>query len=394
MSGGDRQILVGEVALITGGGGYLGRKLGNELLRQGGKVILFDISWPFDNDKSYSRMTCFKGDVTKQEDVEQVFEHCNVDLVFHCASYGMSGREQLNQRKIEKVNVHGTQNVLEACRKYNVVNLIYTSTYNVVFGGQIIRDGDESLPYLPLDQHQDHYSRTKSIAEQAVLNANGSSVQDGRTLRTCALRPPGIYGEGELRHLPRIVSYIKKGLFIFKYGQGDAVVDFVHVNNLVQAHILAGKALKSANSIAAGQAYFISDDSPVNNFEFFRPLVEGLGYSFPKIHLPITLIYMFALLTELVHSVVGKYIYNFQPLLTRTEVYTTAVTHYFSVKKARGHLGYNPQKYTLDAIIEQFKKTGHGRPKHPPTRIVYHIVNIFVGIMIACFILGCLPTVM
>ena len=60
MSDGDRQILVGEVALITGGGGYLGRKLGNELLRQGGKVILFDISWPFDNDESYSRMTCFK----------------------------------------------------------------------------------------------------------------------------------------------------------------------------------------------------------------------------------------------------------------------------------------------------------------------------------------------
>ena len=91
-----------------------------------------------------------------------------------------------------------------ACIQHNVPHLIYTSTYNVVFGGQVIRGGDEQLPYLPLDkvciwtlfpplaqvvskiqsyteiflndstvQHLDHYSRTKSIAEQAVLKANG-----------------------------------------------------------------------------------------------------------------------------------------------------------------------------------------------------------------------------
>jgi len=45
-------------------------------------------------------------------------------------------------------------------------------------------------------------------------------------------------------------SYIEQGLFAFTYGQGDSVVDFVHVNNLVQAHILAGKALKTSNSVA------------------------------------------------------------------------------------------------------------------------------------------------
>lgn len=291
------------------------------------------------------------------------------------------------------MNILGTKHVIEACCKYNVAHLVYTSTYNVVFGGQVIRNGDESLPYLPLEKHPDHYSRTKSIAEQAVLNANGSSLQDGKTLKTCALRPAGIYGEGELRHLPRIVSYIEQGLFAFTYGQGDAVVDFVHVDNLVQAHILAGRALNCANSIAAGEAYFVSDDSPVNNFEFFRPLVEGLGYSFPKFKLPISLVYVFAYLTELVHSFVGKYIYNFQPLLTRTEVYKTAVTHYFSMRKARDHLGYKPKKYTLNGVIEHFKKTGHGTKRLPSSRLVYHIVNILIGIMIACLILACLPTV-
>jgi len=385
-------VFEGKSVLITGGGGYFGHKLGNELNRQGAEVVLFDIFWPF-NDTAYSQMECVQGDITKKEDVENVFSVHHYDTVFHTASYGMSGRDQLNKEKIERVNILGTKHIIEACCKHNVAHLVYTSTYNVVFGGQIIRNGDESLPYLPLEKHPDHYSRTKSIAEQAVLNANGSALQDGKTLKTCALRPAGIYGEGELRHLPRIVSYIERGLFAFTYGQGDSVVDFVHVNNLVQAHILAGKALKTSNSVDAGEAYFISDDSPINNFEFFRPLVEGLGYTFPKLKIPITLVCIFAFLTELVHLFVGKYIYNFQPLLTRTEVYKTAVTHYFSMKKARSHLGYNPKKYSLDGVIEHFKKTGHGKHKRPPSRLLYHVVNIIIGIMFACLILACLPRV-
>lgn len=43
---------------------------------------------------------------------------------------------------------------------------------------------------------------------------------------------------------------MERGLFAFTYGQDDAVVDFVHVNNLVEAHILAGRTLMEDNSIA------------------------------------------------------------------------------------------------------------------------------------------------
>ena len=67
-----------------------------------------------------------------------------------------------------------------------------------------------------LPQFVDYYSRTKCLAEKAVLAANGrllaedavnklEVVEGERKLRTCALRCPGIYGEGEQRNLPRIV---------------------------------------------------------------------------------------------------------------------------------------------------------------------------------------------
>lgn len=75
----------------------------------------------------------------------------------------------------------------------------------MVYGGQVVEGGDESLPYFPYTpRHHDAYSSTKAAAEQAVLAADGTPLPGGGRLRTCALRPAGIWGPGEQRHLPRM----------------------------------------------------------------------------------------------------------------------------------------------------------------------------------------------
>lgn len=376
-----------QSVLITGGCGYFGHRLATTLQRNGLRVTLFDTAPP--SQELPENVTFVQGDVRHFAQVEKAVK--NVDCVFHIASYGMSGREQLNWQLIEAVNIQGTQNILKACTVHGVSRLVYTSTFNVVFGGQVIENGDESLPYLPLHLHPDHYSRTKSLAEMAVLKANGTALCNGfGVLRTCALRPAGIYGPGEQRHLPRIVNYIEKGIFKFVYGKPTSLVEFVHVDNLVSAHILAAEALMAEKQHrAAGQAYFISDGQPVNNFEFFRPLVEGLGYSFPKLRLPVTLIYYIAFLTEMIHYVIGPF-YNFQPLLTRTEVYKTGVTHYFSMAKAMSELGYKPQKYNLDEVVQWFKSRGHGN-KVQNSGFTQFILNIMFVSAFAAVILSFLP---
>ncbi|XP_074648240.1 short-chain dehydrogenase/reductase family 42E member 1-like [Tubulanus polymorphus] len=370
-----------EKHVVTGGGGYLGYKLGLYLLERGIHVTLFDC-----RDEPYGEMkpgmTYVKGDVRDSSSVEAVLE--NADCVYHLASYGMSGREQLNSKLIEDVNINGTENVLKGCRKQTVRRLVYTSTYNVVFGGQEIINGDETLPYLPLNKHSDHYSRTKSIAEQKVLAA------DCDELKTCALRLAGVYGPGEQRHLPRIISLIEMGLFVFTYGDKDSLVDFLHADNLIQAEYLAGVKLSEKHSCkAAGQAYFICDNKPVNNFEFFRPLVEGLGYSFPKVSLPFNFMFFIAFLTEWLHFIIGR-VYNFQPLLTRTEVYKTGITHYFSIEKARSELGYNPTKQNaMDEVLQYYIE--QGRFKKPQSRGMRLLVDVILACVFASLLLSFLP---
>ncbi|XP_002711704.1 short-chain dehydrogenase/reductase family 42E member 1 [Oryctolagus cuniculus] len=373
-----------EVVLITGGSGYFGFRLAHALNQKGVHVILFDVHSPAQTLPEGVRFMA--GDIRCLSDLEKAFQDAHIACVFHIASYGMSGREQLNRRRIEEVNVGGTENILRVCRRTGVPRLVYTSTFNVVFGGQVIRNGDESLPYLPLHLYPDHYSRTKSIAEKKVLEANGMALEGGQgVLRTCAVRPAGIYGPGEQRHLPRIVSYLERGLFKFVYGDPKSLVEFVHVDNLVQAHILASEALKADKGhVASGQPYFISDGKPVNNFEFFRPLVEGLGYPFPSIRLPLTLIYCFAFLTEIAHFLLGR-LYNFQPFLTCAEVYKTGVTHYCSLEKAKKELGYEAQPFDLQEAVEWFKARGHGRSREGRTSVLV-VWDVVLGLLLALLV--------
>lgn len=109
------------------------------------------------------------------EDVEEALE--GVDCVIHLASYGGSGKEMVRTHRIEEVNVEGTRNVLETCVKKGITRLVYLSTHGVVFGGKEIESGDETLPYVASDQYVSSYDRTKSIAEQLVLENNGRPVE-------------------------------------------------------------------------------------------------------------------------------------------------------------------------------------------------------------------------
>ncbi|XP_014806857.1 PREDICTED: putative short-chain dehydrogenase/reductase family 42E member 2 [Calidris pugnax] len=341
-------------AVVTGGGGYFGYKLGCALAKAGASVVLYDIHkpiWEVPNG-----VVCIQADV---RDYDAIFAACEgADCVFHVASYGMSGREQLHREEIETININGTRFVIDACKQRNIARLIYTSTVNVVFGGLPIEDGDEeTVPYFPIEKHVDHYSRTKSIAEQMVLAANGTPLAGGGILYTCVLRPPGIYGPEEQRHLPRLAKNIERGLLSFKFGDPYATMNWVHAENLVQAQILAADALTpKKNYIASGQVYFINDGEKFNLFEWLTPLFERLGCSKPRIRIPTSLVYASAMIMEYLHLMLKPFV-ELSPLLTRNEVQNISITHTFRIDKARSQLGYSPEKFTFADSVDHYIKT-------------------------------------
>ncbi|KAM4829188.1 putative short-chain dehydrogenase/reductase family 42E member 2 [Thomomys bottae] len=340
-----------QQVLVTGGGGYLGFSLGSSLAKSGSSVVLLDLRRP--QWEVPPGIQFIQADVRDEGALFRAFE--GVDCVFHVASYGMSGAEKLQKEQIESINVGGTKVVINVCIRRRVQRLIYTSTVNVAFGGKPIEEGDEdTVPYLPLDKHMDHYSRTKAIADQLTLLANGTPLPGGGCLRTCVLRPPGIYGPEEQRHLPRVASHIRKRLLMFRFGDRRTRMNWVHVQNLVRAHVLAAEALTASKGyVASGQAYYINDGESVNVFEWMAPLFDKLGYSQPWIQIPTAWVYLTATVMEYLHLALRP-LCNIPPLLTRSEVHSVAVTHTFRIAKARAQLGYAPDKFSFADAVERY----------------------------------------
>ncbi|KAK2893861.1 hypothetical protein Q8A73_016345 [Channa argus] len=249
--------------VVTGGGGYFGFRLGKELASQGMSVILLDLNKP--PCEIPDGAIFYKSDIRDYSSLYKVCE--GVDCIFHTASYGMSGPEQLRKEQVESVNVGGTNNVINVCKERSIPRLVYTSTINVVFTGKPIEDGDE---------------------------ASVSSVP------------------------PEMVN-VERRLFSFRFGDPQARMNWVHVDNLVLAHTLAAEALTlERNCIASGQPYFINDGVSVNLFEWLTPLVRNI-----------------------------------------------AVNHTFKIDKARRELGYCPKTYSLVDSVELYLKSQQPRSNSP-----------------------------
>uniref|UniRef100_A0A8C6TJA9 Short chain dehydrogenase/reductase family 42E, member 2 n=1 Tax=Neogobius melanostomus TaxID=47308 RepID=A0A8C6TJA9_9GOBI len=345
-------VTLGKV-LVTGGAGYFGFRLGRALAAQGTSVILLDRNRPPADLPGGAQF--IQSDLRDYSSLYKVCE--GVSCIFHTASHGMSGPEQLKKELVESINVGGTNNVIKVCKEQSIPRLIYTSTVNVVFDGKPIEDGDEtSVPYVPPDMHIDHYSRTKSIAEQMVLSANGYSLKGGGLLRTCVLRPCGIYGPEERRHLHRV--NVERRFFSFRFGNSQAKMNWVHVDNLVLAHILASEALTPQRScIASGNVYFINDGISFNIFEWFEPLV----------------------------SLSMCFLCKGQKYTERLILVSSTVTHTFKIDKARRELGYCPKPYSLANSVDEYLKSRPATSALPGlTQRPVLLLMMGLGLMLAC----------
>jgi nucleoside-diphosphate-sugar epimerase len=335
--------------VIIGGGGFVGKRLAERCAERGYRSVLcLDVLFGEAlSQTNVHQVVCDLADPSSASLLERTFHTAHT--VFLLASYGMSGADQLNTDKIRAVNVDGTRRVVEACRTAGVPSLVYCSTYNAVFVGEKIEGlGEHEIDYPTDDMWVDEYSRTKSMAERMVLDAN-----NGDRLRTCCIRPAAIWGFGEERHFARVVQVIDAGLFCFRFG-GSPIVDFVHVSNLVQAFLLAGLRLEKRDEAVAGQVFFVSDGRPQDNFWFFSQLkaAKGRGGMETLWRVPYRVVYLMAVIFELLHRLVGM---RWRPwMLTRAEVMKAGVTHYVSIDRARRHLGYEPQLFSFGEVIEQW----------------------------------------
>jgi nucleoside-diphosphate-sugar epimerase len=163
------------------------------------------------------------------------------------------------------VTVNGTRAALDAARSASVPIFIHTGTEAALLAGDPLVEVDETAPLRP--DSPAHYSATKAVAEQMVLDANSSD------LRTTVVRPRFVWGP-ESNLIGALVGLAQSGKFAWIDGS-HVTTDVTHVDNAVEGHLLAW------HHGLGGQAYFITDDQRTDLHVFLAGQFEAYGVEVP-----------------------------------------------------------------------------------------------------------------
>ncbi len=329
--------------LVTGGGGFLGGAIVEQLLARGDIVRSFART-------DYHALTAMGvehicGDLLDPSAVRDACDGC--DVVFHVAAKsGIWG----SYDDYYAPNVRGTQNIIAACRQLGVGRLVYTSSPSVVFHGGSVRGVDESLPYPR--RYVSNYSATKAAAERAVLAANSNG------LFTVALRPHLIWGPGDNHMLPRFVAQARAGK-LRRLGRGQNRIDTTYIEDAARAHLLAAEALRD-NPRARGHAFFISQDDPRPVWDIINGMLAAAGVSPVTRSVPRWVGWTAGAVFEAIHTV---FRIQREPRMTRFVASVLYTDHWFDISAAKKELGYQPAVTIEEGMkrLERWMKSSSSR---------------------------------
>lgn len=319
--------------LVTGGSGFVGKWIVAMLVHAGCNVSIFDLRCGLSDD----RVTFIQGDLTKMDDCSRAV--IGKDAVIHVASPHASCQ---NRKILDNVNVLGTQNILNASANAGIKKFVYTSSASVVFDGSDQKGVDEDFQYPAT--FRDYYCETKAKAEKIVRDFDGTNG-----LRTCSIRPHGIFGPGDVQFFPTLIDNARRGKTKYIIGNGKNVVDFTFVGNVAFSHILGLHQLSVAPEKVGGKVYFITNSEPIPFWDFIGDILEAFGWERPRINLPYGLIFFISLCISFIAILLSPVV-KIQPTFTPSTVQLAAKYHYYSSEKATKELGYKPLWNLKDAL--------------------------------------------
>lgn len=319
--------------LVTGGGGFVGLAVVRKLVSRGDEVVSVSRSahGPL-QALGVAQIRADVGDARAMRDAVR-----GVDAVVHTAAKaGVWGP----RAEYEHANVAGTRAVVEACVAARVTKLVFTSSPSVCFDGTDHVNASNDLPRAR--SFLCDYPRTKALAEELVLAANG---RDG--LATVALRPHLVFGPGDPHLVPRLLARARKRKLV-RVGDGRNEVSLTHVENAAAAHVAALDALE-LGAPCAGRAYFVTQRDPVRLWSWIDELLAALGVPRVRRSLSLRNAYALGAAYEATWRVLRR---PDEPPLTRFVALQLATTHTYDLAPLERDVGYREEVAMGDATRE------------------------------------------
>lgn len=239
--------------LVMGGAGYIGSHTVRHLLDKGYEVLVADNLIYGHKEAVDERAKFVYADLLNPYSLDELFKNNNVDAVIHFAAFAYVGESVNNPEKYYYNNVIGTINLLHTMLKHNVKNIVFSSTC-ATYGEPKYTPIDEMHPQNPINP----YGRTKLMIEQIFADyerAYGLRHIALRYFNAAGCSADGKIGEShnpETHIIPLVLQAIKgerENIKIFGSDydtpDGTCIRDYIHVEDLAQAHRLAVEKLEA-----------------------------------------------------------------------------------------------------------------------------------------------------
>lgn len=239
---------------MTGGAGYIGSHAVRQLKKAGYKTLILD-NLVFGHHEFVDPKELIVGDLSDKNLLTKIFSENRIYAVMHFAGYAYVGESVENPSKYYNNNVGSTLNLLDAMIEYGVKIIIFSSTC-ATYGEPVEIPITETHPQSPINP----YGRTKWIVEKILRDfdtAYGLKSVCLRYFNAAGADPDGGIGEDhnpETHLIPLVLDAalgIRPAITVFGYDyptdDGTCIRDYIHVNDLADAHVLALKYLSEGN---------------------------------------------------------------------------------------------------------------------------------------------------
>ncbi len=306
--------------LVTGATGYIGWKLCKRLAAEGYEVVALYRNRQIES--SIPNISWAKGDLQDTSGLKVAMEGCQ--QVYHVAA--VARMHTANNNEMYATNLQGTINVLEAAAYNSVERVVYTSSAGVMGKSfeMPLSEGDPRLE--PFDND---YDLSKHLAEEQVKNY----VRNGYD--AVIVNPSRVFGPGIATYsnaVTRAISnYLKYPLFLVP-GKGEAIANYVFIDDVVEGHLLAMRHGK------AGENYILGGNNLSYN-GLFDLLQSITGLHKTKIAAPMAAMKTVARIAAMLQFILGQHP-TFTPYLCERLCHNSKL----SVAKAMSEIGYQPTK--------------------------------------------------
>lgn len=304
---------------ITGGTGFIGRKLALKLANEGNEVVALIRSESKAVALEHKNISFVVGDLFSIQALEEGMDACHE--VYHLAAFASVWAKG---DTFEQVNINGTLNVLDVAKKAGVGKIVVTSTAGVI-GPAIDGPVNEETP-RQVDFFTD-YESTKYTSELKIKEY----VLDGQ--HVVIVNPTRVYGPGPLNvsnSVTKLVKQYNEGKWKFIPGDGHSTGNYVFVDDVINGHMLA-----MANG-RAGERYLLGGED-ATYYELFDTIAAIGGKKYKLYNMPLGVMLAFARIQLFLADNFGR-----TPMITPGWVKKYNYKWKVSSAKATSELGYLP----------------------------------------------------